>query len=63
MSAISESHIGGSGRLTDTSIFTAEESTGYARAVDLLTMVVGLVGIWRSVRNYRPLGGLTVALA
>jgi hypothetical protein len=63
MSAVSASDIGESSRLTDTSVFTAEESTGYTGTVDLLTMVVGLVGIWMSVENYRHQGELTVALA
>jgi hypothetical protein len=63
MSAISESHVGGLSRLTNTPVFTTEESTGYAGAVDLLTMIVGLVGIWRSVEIHRHIGRLTVALA
>jgi hypothetical protein len=45
MSAISESHVGGLSRLTDTPIFTTEESAGDARAIDLLTVIIGLVGI------------------
>jgi hypothetical protein len=52
MSAISESDVGGLSRLTNTPVFTTEESTGYAGAVDLLTVIIGLVGICGSVEDH-----------
>jgi hypothetical protein len=63
MSTISASNIRRLSALTDTSVFATEEPPGYARAIDLLTVVVGLVGIWGSVCIMVILGELTVALA
>jgi hypothetical protein len=63
MSAVGKGAIWESNKLTDTPVLTAEESTGYARAIDLLTVVVGLVGIWNQSSIIAILSELTVTLA
>lgn len=57
------SNIGRLGTHTDTSVFTTKKSTRYTRTIDLLTVVIGLVGIWISVEIDGLARRLTVALA